>query len=151
MKTRTETKIRNIIKTENMKTTVKQIASVTFIALLLLVGNVKANGTKIEAEAHKSAETSLQLESWMTDNSIWNTNSLNVIEFASEVDADLEVESWMTNAEAWNLNNNFVAEIEAGIELESWMTSEDTWNVEGTNVEEELTIENWMIDSNVWK
>ena len=60
-----------------MKTTVKQIASVTFIALILLVGNVKAEGTEAKASGQESIETTLQLEKWMTDETIWNTNSSN--------------------------------------------------------------------------
>ncbi len=44
-----------------MKTIAKQIAAGTFIALLLMVGNVKATETKA------TTETTLQLEEWMTD------------------------------------------------------------------------------------
>jgi len=108
-----------------MKTTVKQIASVTFIALLLLVGNVKADGIETKVSSQETVETTLQVKNWMTNETVWNTNSLNIMEFASIVEADLELESWMTNAESWN--------------------------VEDTNVEPELSLENWMIDSEVWK
>ena len=62
-----------------MKTTVKQIASLAFIALILFVGNVKADGTEIKATSLKTIETSLELENWMTNETVWNTNSLNVI------------------------------------------------------------------------
>ena len=108
-----------------MKTTVKQIASVTFIALLLLVGNVNAEGTEIKATGVEIIETTLQLESWMTNETIWNNNTTTIMNVAQETETSLE--------------------------LESWMTSEETWNVEDTNVEAELTVEDWMIDSKVWK
>jgi hypothetical protein len=134
-----------------MKTTMKQLAAGTFIALLLLVGNVKAEGTETKASSQESIETTLQLEKWMTDETIWNTNSFNISEFVQETETSMELENWMTSTETWNFNNNFVEETEAGMELESWMTSEDTWNLSKINNETELTVENWMVDSNVWK
>lgn len=134
-----------------MKTTVKQIASIAFIALLLFVGNVKADGTEIKATSLKTAETTLQVERWMTSETIWNTNSLNVMDFASETEAALELESWMTNSDAWNLNNNFVVESESGMELEDWMTDNNTWDMESQDVESKLTVEKWMVDSELWK
>ena len=105
-----------------MKTTVKQIAAVTFIALILLVGNAKADGTETIASSHENIETTLQLENWMTDETIWNTNSLE-----------------------------FVQETEATLELENWMINDDKWNTENTYIETELTVEPWMIDNNIWE
>jgi hypothetical protein len=61
------------------------------------------------------------------------------------------LESWMTYAETWNLNSNFVEETETAMELEGWMTSEETWNAYEINNDAALTIENWMIDNNIWK
>jgi hypothetical protein len=54
----------------------------------------------------------------------------------------------MTIAETWNLNNNFVEETETGMELESWMIKE--WNTKNDNIEPVLTVESWMINSNLW-
>ena len=108
-----------------MKTSIKQLAAGTFIALILLVGNVKANGTEIKASSHESIETALQLENWMTNETIWNTNSFN--------------------------NTEFVQETEANMEIESWMTSETIWNAEEKIKDEKLLLENWMVDSEIWK
>ena len=133
-----------------MKTTVKQLAAGTFIAFLLLVGNVNAKGTEAKASSHESIETTLQVEKWMTDEIIWNTNSISIAEISQETETSLEIENWMTSSETWNLNTSFIEVSEESMELENWMTSEETWNVNDMNNETELTVENWMINNNVW-
>ena len=134
-----------------MKTTVKQLAAGTFIALLLLVGNVNAEGTEVKASSRENIENTLQVEKWMTDEFVWNANSINIPEISQETETGLELENWMTSDETWSLNNNFVEETEATMELESWMTSEEIWNVNVMNLETELTVENWMIDNKIWE
>ena len=134
-----------------MKNTVKQIAAGTFIALLLLVGNVKADGTEIKALNNEAIETTLQLENWMINETIWNTNSLNIAEFVVETETSMELEDWMTNAESWSLNNNFVNEAESVLQLEDWMTNDETWNKVYNDTETELRVEDWMINSNFWE
>jgi hypothetical protein len=133
-----------------MKTTVKQLAAGTFIALLLLVGNVNAEGTEAKASSHETIETTLQLEKWMTDEFIWNTNSVNITDFSQETETGLELESWMTNQESWSLSNSFVEETEAAMELENWMTNETEWNVNNLSQDTELTVEYWMVDNKIW-
>ena len=133
-----------------MKTTVKQLAAGTFIALLLLVGNVNAEGTEAKASSHETIETTLQLEKWMTDEFIWNTNSVNIAEFVQETETCLELESWMTKQESWSLSNSFVEEAEPAMELENWMTSETAWNVNSLSQDPELTVEYWMVDNKIW-
>jgi len=129
-----------------MKTTVKQLAAGTFIALLLLVGNVNAKGTEVKASSHESIETTLQLEKWMTDEFMLNTNSINITEIGQETETGLSLENWMTNEETWSLNNSFVEETEAAMELESWMTIENTGNATNVSQEPELTVESWMVE-----
>ena len=134
-----------------MKTYFKQITAGTFIALLLLAGIVSAHGTEIKASGHEIIETSLQLENWMTDEIIWNTNRAYTVDLALETETALEVESWMIRGDTWNFNNQFVTEAETELEIENWMTSENMWEVQETAIEEELTLENWMVDDEVWK
>jgi len=107
-----------------MKTTMKHLAAGTFIALLLMVGNVKAEGTEVKA-ASQAIETSLQVEKWMTDETIWNTKSSINYEIAVETEATLDLEDWMTNEETWNVNNT---ENEPELAVESWMTNNNIWN-----------------------
>jgi hypothetical protein len=133
-----------------MKTTMKQLAAGTFIALLLLVGNVNAKGTEAKASSHESIETTLQLENWMINEVLWNTNAINIANLSQETETSLELENWMTSSETWNLNASFIEATDESMELESWMTSEETWNVNDMNNETELTVENWMINNNVW-
>ena len=133
-----------------MKTTMKQLAAGTFIAFLLLAGNVNAKGTDVKASSQESIETTLQVEKWMTDDLVWNTNSTDVKHIVQEKEASLQLENWMTSEKTWNFSNNFVEEAEAGLELESWMMSEVTWNVNKSDSEPELTVENWMFDNNIW-
>ena len=140
-----------LLKTENMKTTVKHLTAGTFIAFLLLVGNVNAKGTEAKASSHENIENTLQVEKWMTDEFVWNTNSVSISEFGEETEATMELENWMTSEETWNLSINFVEETETGMDLESWMTNEATWNVNNMNLESELTVENWMIDNKIWE
>jgi len=132
-----------------MKTSVKQLAAGTFIALLLLVGNVKANESK--ASSLKTVETNLELENWMTDETIWNINSINIAEYVQETETDLILESWMTNEETWNLEYSFVEEAETAMELEGWMIKDEVWNANVINNESELTVEPWMINNNFWE
>lgn len=134
-----------------MKTTMKQLTTATFIALILLVVNVKAEGTENIASKNEIMETTLQLENWMTDETIWNSDSFSNDKFYQETETSLELESWMTNAETWNFEYDFLQETEAGLELESWMTSEKTWNKNEWNNETALTIESWMTDNSIWK
>ena len=129
-----------------MKTTVKHLTAGTFIALLLLVGNVNAKGTEAKASSHENIETTLHLEKWMTDEFVWNTNSINSTEIGQETETGLSLENWMTNQETWSVNNNFVEETEAAMELENWMTNENTWNLNDLSQESELTVESWMVE-----
>ena len=137
-------------KNRNMKTTMKQLAAGTFIALLLLVGNVNAKGTEAKASGHESIETTLQIEKWMINEVLWNTNAISIAKVSQETETSLELENWMTSSETWNLNTLFVEVSEESLEIENWMTSEETWNVNDMNNETELTVENWMINNNVW-
>ena len=104
-----------------MKTTVKQLAVVTFAALLLSFVNVKAEGTEAKASSVESIDTTLQLEKWMTEETIWS----------------------------WDFN--FANETENEMELENWMTNDKTWNTTEVNTDSKLAVEPWMINENYWK
>lgn len=134
-----------------MKTTMKQLTAGTFIALLLLVGNVKAEGIEVKASGHESIETSLKLENWMTNEAIWNTNSANTAVFVKESETRLELEDWMTNPEMWNSSYKYVEESETGLSLESWMVNEKIWDLDSLGSESALAVENWMTNNNIWK
>jgi hypothetical protein len=139
------------LKTKNMKTTVKQLAAGTLVALLLAVANVNAEGTETKLLIRET-ETTLQLEKWMTDEVLWNTNSEIATSINQETEATLELENWMTSEETWNLNSILAQENDENMEVECWMTCDKIWNTT-INIEETetvLTVENWMISENFW-
>lgn len=111
-----------------MKTTMKKLAAGAFIALLLLGGNVQAKGTEVNVSSHENIETSLKLETWMTNETIWNNNVKGSnVEFVEEIEESLKIENWMTDDETWQINNLLDEENEQGLVVEGWMTSEKTW------------------------
>ena len=135
-----------------MKNSVKQFAAGTFLALVLMFGFENVYGTEFKAGS-EIIETSLQLENWMTDRTIWNTNPVYVADFVleTETEAAMELESWMTGDNMWNINKQFIAEAERALELEAWMTSNEMWNVQERATEQELTLETWMTDNKIWQ
>lgn len=114
-----------------MKTIMKQLTAGTFLAFLLIVGNVKAEGTEINSTSSlKVMETKLELENWMMDESIWNETTFVMMEL--ETEESMEFENWMTNENTWNsefeVANIVKTETETKLKLESWMTAESLWN-----------------------
>ena len=134
-----------------MKTTVKNLATVTFLTMLLMFGIRNAKGTDLKALSLKTIETSIQLENRMTYETTLESSSFLFEELVLETETGLEIESWMTGSEYWYFNTHLVLEAETNLELEVWMTCEDMWEVQETAVDEELTIESWMVDAEVWR
>ena len=112
-----------------MKTTMKQLAAGTILGLLLITANVHAEGkgTTI-ASSLESIETTIELENWMIDETVWNVESSFYMEDATE--ESLNLEAWMVNDENWNNIISFENETEndRDLELESWMTDSLVWN-----------------------
>lgn len=111
-----------------MKTKVKQIVAVAFLALITLVSNAYAKGTEKSASSHESIEEALEIENWMVADNYWNTGDVFMIETINE--ENLELEGWMTDENNWNTENNTVVETETenALEIEPWMISENIWN-----------------------
>lgn len=139
-------------RTENMKTTMKQLTAVSFIALILLVSNVSAEGTQAKASGYVNNlnnESSLQIENWMINSEIWNVKT-NTIYFADQPEATLEVENWMVTN--WEMQNMLENQAEPALEVEIWMTSANVWNTTDFSAENEtaLNVENWMMENKAW-
>ena len=106
-----------------MKTTMKQLAAGTFLALLLMVTNVYAEGKEApNASSREFVETTMELESWMIDDNIWNESSS--FANAEETEESLNLEYWMINDENWENVESMSIETETEIDLglENWMT-----------------------------
>ncbi len=134
-----------------MKTTMKQLATVTFLAFLLLTGNANAHGRAVKHACFDESEATLQVESWMTNETIWNSNTTVITEFKGESESEQIVENWMINTEIWNFNNVFAEATEAELAIENWMTDQNFWNFENAEMEPELALESWMTNNEIWK
>ena len=111
-----------------MKTTIKQLAALAIFSLIFLVGNVNAKGNKaIASSLETTVETSLQLESWMTEDAIWNTGSTRLVE--QETEATMEMECWMTDESTWEIAPKHTVETDGKLELEQWMVNENNWKI----------------------
>jgi predicted Rdx family selenoprotein len=124
----------------------KQLAAATIIAVLVLAATINVKAIDTKHMKCQLIETSLQLECWMTDETLWNTFSTEMTEFATETETDMQIENWMTDIEVWNVSNNYSIESETSLELEDWMTSETTWETNKNSEEPALVIESWMIN-----
>ena len=142
---------RKALKTENMKTTLKQLAAGTIIAILLMAGNVQAEGTETKTTS-QAVETTLQLEKWMTSENLINTNLSLITETEQESETELDIEGWMTSLDSWILNNSIVEEKESEMVLENWMVKSENMNTLNItkDIETELKVENWMTSENIW-
>ncbi len=134
-----------------MKTTMKQLSTVTVLAFLLLTGNANAHGRAVKHTCFDESEATLQLESWMTNETIWNSNTADISEFTVETEFEHKIENWMINPEIWNFNSVFTEETEAGLAIENWMTDQNIWDLKNAEIEPELALESWMINNETWK
>ena len=132
-----------------MKTKIKQVTAATFIALLLMAVGIKADASATKLTNANKAETTLQVEDRMIDETIWNASEMSF--FTYETDAALKVEDWMTNHRIWHTHSHFNFEPKIALEVENWMTDKATWAITETMAEEKLTVENWMLDSKIWE
>ena len=86
-----------------MKTRISQIAAAAFFALFILVGNVNAKGTELDASSHENIEAALEIENWMVNDNFWKTAVTFTLEKVSE--QILVLENWMTNNNVWEDSN----------------------------------------------
>ena len=112
-----------------MKTTMKQLAAGTILGLLLITVNVHAEGKEApKASSLESIETTMEIESWMIDENVWDvTSSYNLADVTEE---SLNLEDWMISDENWDKIQSMdsVTEMETSMDLENWMTDSLVWN-----------------------
>lgn len=137
-----------------MKTTMKQLTAGTILTLIMLVGNVNAEGTQAKASSRENAvETTLQIEKWMIDNAAWNStvNKTNAFEMTAS-DETLQIENWMTDTRTWDLSPMAAEVTEPGLKVEDWMLNSN-WELNNLMIvdeETQLTTENWMFTGTAW-
>ncbi len=115
-----------------MKTTMKQLAAGTILALLLMAVNVHAEGREntnaSSLETIEATETTMQLENWMIDNYFWSGSS--AINSEEAIDESLNLENWMISDVNWMNPQEMNVKIEkdSELEIENWMTDTTVWN-----------------------
>lgn len=111
-----------------MTTTMNKFAAAAIFTFIILAGNVRAEGNDATASSLENiTETTLQLENWMTDATVWNVSATEI--FAVETESELNLENWMIDDSNWKVKQNLVSESESGLNLENWMMKEKTWNI----------------------
>jgi hypothetical protein len=103
----------------------------------------------MSAELETETETPLEIEDWMTSESTFGINSAYI---ETETEKPLQLEDWMVNET--NFTTVLQIETESPMEVEDWMTDETKFGaftvLLATTVEEELNLEAWMLNENLF-
>lgn len=95
-------------------------------------------------------EKEMEVESWMTEESLFNSN----VDFnAIEAEENLRIEDWMIDTK--NFSSTVISEtvdMENPMEIETWMTIEDVFNSTEVimSAEPSLEVEVWMTDEAIF-
>ncbi len=131
--------------------------------------DLKANTNVASEVTAAEAEQSLEIESWMTNENLFNAKTDFL---TTEAESELEVEGWMTESKYFT-SNAFDANVDAepALEIEVWMLQDvyfvptelaieneqelqvESWMLDTQNFEkseETLELEAWMTDNNFW-
>ena len=112
-----------------MKTTVKQLTTGAFLAILLMIGNASVKASEVEM-LKSTIETTLNVENWMMDETVWNKTSTMNYEIINAAETSLELENWMTSETTWTSTVNIIEEPETKLTVEDWMVKDKVWNRE---------------------
>lgn len=111
-----------------MKTKIRTLAAICTLGIIGITNiNATADYKKaMNTEIILEAETALNIEAWMTDESIWSSETtINTM----ETESALEIENWMTNENLWTSKTEVdEPETEETLAVEPWMTDESLWN-----------------------
>lgn len=111
-----------------MKTKIRTLAAICTLGIIGITNiNATADYKKaMNTEITNEVEASLNIENWMTDESIWSSETTAK---TLETESALEIENWMTNESLWTSKTEVVApETEEALAVEPWMTDENLWN-----------------------
>ena len=116
-----------------MKAQLRNTAKILALGLIALI-NINA---KTETSLfYQEKETDLEIENWMTDDSLWSNNiaETTVAIFNVEEESDLDIEEWMTDESLWSNGVTettaaiFNVEEESDLDIENWMTNDYYWS-----------------------
>lgn len=93
-------------------------------------------------------ETPMELEPWMIDEKTFNVSSLNI---ETATDEQLRVEDWMMDIEIFGVNKNHVApNVSAPTTVGDYIFINNI-SFPAVIKEKNLQLEDWMINSKMWK
>jgi hypothetical protein len=136
-----------ILKQKTMKT------RIFTMVMLLMAGTIFFSNTalagrknvKFASSLENPTDPSIQIESWMTNDFIWNQGTILDLNTVSEESAGLE--NWMVNTFFWD---RFEDAQDYALPLEVWMTSQVIWEKTEVVTESVLSLEDWMLDFSFW-
>ncbi|MBL7967256.1 MAG: hypothetical protein JNK09_09655 [Prolixibacteraceae bacterium] len=109
--------------------------------------DLKANVSFTAEVTAAETEQSLEIESWMTNENLFNAKTDFL---TTEAEKELVVEGWMTESKYFT-SNAFEANVDAepALEIEGWMLQDEYFVPAELTVEneQELQIESWMLDT----
>ncbi len=134
--------------------------------------NSLTTGNSFAAYLEKEIESPLNVEGWMLDDSNFSTAT----SIESEIEMPLEIENWMIDEKTFYVNSVAIeTATDEEMELEDWMLDEDKFEVKNNQVkptvtvqtaryiyinnisfpaelkEDDLQLEDWMMNQNIWK
>lgn len=121
------------------------IAAVMIVGLASNADGAKGKSLKLASSLENVMDPSLDLESWMTNDLVWNQGDF--ANYTAASDESLELEAWMTNTVSWEY---YPAATEASLEVESWMTNSMMWQMMPVEKDEQLVLEHWMTCDEIW-
>ena len=133
-----------------MKTQLLTLIIILTVAMNAFAAN-KNNSTAPDHEAMNdlswinevTAEESLSIESWMTDDKSWESNAVISNLNDVTVEDELQIEPWMTNSALWKVKSNMTTVTIKGINYRAF-------RIKNTK-EEPLRIEAWMTNDKLWR
>ena len=168
----TET-VQKIFKQKTMKTRIFSTAALMVLAMLLISNAAFAGrkSSRLASSLENVADPSVRIESWMVSDLLWEPEVM--IEMVSLKENALHLESWMLNPCMWEQSGrategSLVLEhwmtspliwekparlTESQLLLEPWMTEAEFWNkpLQMADTDRKLSLENWMLNENIWK
>jgi len=123
------------------------------IVMLLMTGTIffsysalaGRKNVKFASSLENATDPSIQIESWMTSELIWNQGTVFETNAISKESAELE--NWMVNTFFWDRLEDAH---DFGLDLEEWMTNPMIWEKAESVSEPVLSLEKWMLDLSFW-
>lgn len=151
------------MKTITYKTAkvIRTIAA-SLIILVLLSGVSKGASSGKEATQINTTELTVQLKSWISDNTTWSESGDIQVETTLASDFTLpgetdnkelstEIEAWISDNSLWS-NETVNVQEDLSSRMKSWIGNSNYWGPESENNDHELAVQikSWITESAFW-